>query len=253
MDDLVFAVALFLAISLGALAIPKDQSALAKTPAGNSITGTVRFTGEKPHLQRADAAAFGICGKTHSYDRLDIDKGNGVEYTLIYVSNPPAGRMNLPAPTISQKDCGYFPHMAIAPRGSSVTFVNDDPGLHNVHGYYTSGSERTTLFNFAQPTQGEKTAQQLRKAGMVNIQCDVHPWMNAWIWVTDNPYVAVTKADGSYSINGLPPGTYNLVMWHEGWKMTRSTGRPEFSGPVVQQQSVTVTEGGTATANFELK
>ncbi|MFI5202104.1 MAG: carboxypeptidase regulatory-like domain-containing protein [Candidatus Kapaibacterium sp.] len=243
-----------LATSLGALAIPKNQSATAKVPAGGSINGTVRFTGPIPKQARADAAAFGMCGKTHSYDRLEIGKDHGVEYTLVYVANPPAGRANFPAVTISQKDCGYSPHMAIATRGSSVTFLNDDAGLHNVHGYYTSGSERSTLFNFAQPTQGERTAQQLRKAGMVNVQCDVHSWMNAWIWVTDNPYVAVTKADGSYSIEGLPPGTYNLVMWHEGWKMEPSNGgRPEFSGAVVEQKQVTVTDGGSATADFELK
>ena len=143
---------------------------------------------------------------------------------------------------------------AIATRGSSVNFINQDPGLHNVHGYFTSGSERSTLFNFAQPSQGMQSAQQLRKAGMVNVQCDVHFWMSSWIWVTDNPYVAVTNADGSYSISGLPAGTYNLVMWHEGWKLNSNEGgRPDFSGAIVEQRQVTVTDGGATTTDFELK
>ena len=252
--DLFFAIAILAVLGLVALAVPKNQSANASTPTGGFITGTVRFDGPAPKLPRANSEAFNYCGKTHSYDRLIVGKDQGVEYTLIYVANPPAGHANFPPLTISQKDCDYAPHMAIATRGSDVTFVNDDPGLHNVHGYYISGSDRETLFNFAQPTKDERTAQKLRKAGMVNIQCDVHAWMNGWIWVTDNPYVAITKGDGSYSIGNLPPGTYKLVMWHEGWKPEASNGgRPEFSGAVVEEKEVTVPTAGSATADFELK
>ena len=253
LGDLAFISILALATSLGFLWIPADRSTVDATPAGGSISGTVRFDGEAPKLPHANSAAFGICGATHSYDRLIVGKDHGVEYTLVYISNPPAGRANFPAPVITQKGCGYSPHMSIATRGTSAIFVNDDPGLHNVHGYFASGSDRSTLFNFGQPTQGERTPQQLRKAGMVSVECDVHPWMSSWIWVTDNPYVAVTKADGSYSISGLPAGTYNVVMWHEGWKMTSSNGRPTFSGPVVEQKQVTVTDGGTSTQDFQLK
>jgi plastocyanin len=249
-SDLAFAIIVVLATSLGFLMIPKDQKI---TPSGGSISGTVHFSGAVPKLAHAKTTGFEMCGATHSYDRLIVGKNGGVEYTLIYVSNPPAGKANFPPVTITQQGCGYSPHMAIATRGSSVSFLNSDPGLHNVHGYFTSGSERSTLFNFAQPSQGMTSAQQLRKAGMVNVECDVHFWMSSWIWVTDNPYVAVTNADGSYSIPALPPGTYNLVMWHEGWKMNGDeSGRPEFSGAIVEQRQVTVGDGG-ATADFELK
>ncbi len=89
---------------------------------------------------------------------------------------------------------------------------------------------------------------------MTSVECDIHPWMNSWIWVSDNPYVAVTKADGSYSIGGLPAGTYNVIMWHEGWKLTgMPNGRPAFSGAVVKQQQVTVSADGTSTVDFELQ
>ena len=252
-SDLAFILGIIFVTSFGFL-IPPDHSAIKATaPAGGAISGTVKFQGETPKLPHANSAAFGMCGATHSYDRLLVGKDRGVEYTLVYISNPPAGRANFPAPVITQKGCGYTPHMSIATRGTSAIFVNEDPGLHNVHGYYASGAERSTLFNFAQPTQGERTPQQLRKAGMVEVECDVHSWMSSWIWVTDNPYVAVTKADGSYSIPGLPAGTYNVIMWHEGWKMTSSNGRPTFSSPIVEQKQVTVADGGVATQDFELK
>jgi plastocyanin len=261
------AIATIVPISLGFLNIPKDKSAssakhvakdaskvFAGAPSGGSISGKVHFSGSAPKLPQAKTTGFEMCGSSHSYDRLVVGKGGGVEYTLIYVNNPPAGKANFPPPTIKQEGCGYSPHMSIATRGSSVSFVNNDPGLHNVHGYYISGSDRSTLFNFAQATQGQQSSQQLRKAGMVGVECDVHFWMSSWIWVTDNPYVAVTKADGTYSIDGLPAGTYNVIMWHEGWKPTSNEGgRPQFSGAVVEQRQVTVTEGGTTSTDFELK
>jgi len=50
---------------------------------------------------------------------------------------------------------------------------------------------------------------------MVPFKCDVHGWMNAWVGVLDHPYYAVTSADGSFSLKGLPPGTYTIEAWHE--------------------------------------
>ncbi len=252
-SDLAFLILLCAVTSFGFLLIPQSQKAPA---AGASITGSVRFSGAAPKLDRAKCISPEVCGKTHSYDRLVVGKNGGVEYTLVYIANPPAGKANFPAPTITQVDCGYTPHMAIASRGASVTFVNKDPVLHNVHGYYFIGNDRSTAFNFAQPTKDQSSDQQLRKAGMVNVECDAgHTWMSSWIWVTDNPYAAVTKADGSYSIDGLPPGTYTVVMWHEGWKTvdTQPGGRPVFSGAIVEQHQVTVPAGGGAITDFELK
>jgi len=255
-SDLAFVIILCAATSLGFLAMPTDASIVRVTPSGGSISGRVSFTGQVPKLDRAKTISPECCGKTHSYERLVVDKKGGVGYTLIYISNPPAGKANFPAVTVTQANCGYSPHMAIATRGANVTFVNNDPVLHNVHGYYFIGNDRSTAFNFAQPTQGQSSSQQLRKAGMVNVECDAgHTWMNSWIWVTDNPYAAVSDDDGEYKLDGLPPGTYTVVMWHEGWKTvdTQPGGRPVFSGAVVEQRQITVSASGATTADFELK
>jgi hypothetical protein len=50
---------------------------------------------------------------------------------------------------------------------------------------------------------------------MVPFKCDVHPWMRAYIGVVDHPYFAVSAADGTFSLKGLPPGTYTVEAWHE--------------------------------------
>jgi hypothetical protein len=49
----------------------------------------------------------------------------------------------------------------------------------------------------------------------VEVQCDIHPWMHAYIFVMDHPFFSVSGDDGAYAIEGLPPGDYTLECWHE--------------------------------------
>ena len=85
--------------------------------------------------------------------------------------------------------------------------VNTDPVLHNTHGYYG----KRTAFNLALPNQGQRIPTELKRAGEVRVDCDAHGWMEGWVYVVDNPYYAITGADGKFSITDVPPGNYTLV------------------------------------------
>jgi hypothetical protein len=62
---------------------------------------------------------------------------------------------------------------------------------------------------------GRVSRKPLVAAGLVKIQCEVHPWMSAYIVVTDHPYHAVTDAYGEFLINDIPAGSYRIKVWHE--------------------------------------
>ena len=107
--------------------------------------------------------------------------------------------------------------------------------LHNTHGYYG----KRTAFNLALPNEGQRIPTELPRAGAVRVDCDAHGWMEGWIYVVDNPYYAVTGADGKFSITDVPPGDYTLVAVQP------------FTGPM--EMPVTVTAGQPAALEIELK
>jgi len=69
--------------------------------------------------------------------------------------------------------------------------------------------------------------QTLSRPGYVIIKCDIHGWMQAFIRVDDHPFHAVSAADGSFRIEGIPPGTYTLEIWHEQFGSQETTVKVE--------------------------
>ena len=57
-----------------------------------------------------------------------------------------------------------------------------------------------------------------REETMIPVKCNVHPWMKSYIGVVKHPFFAVTGADGTFTIKGLPPGEYTIGAWHEKYK-----------------------------------
>ena len=76
-----------------------------------------------------------------------------------------------------------------------------------------SASRGTVLFNDA--GQVVPTSDAAKVPGLVQIRDDLHPWVRAYLAVTPHPFVAVTAADGRFRFDGVPPGRYTMVVWHE--------------------------------------
>jgi plastocyanin len=129
---------------------------------------------------------------------------------------------------MDQKDCMYVPRMAVAVVGQKIQAKNGDPILHNVHTYLGA----STLFNKGMPNDKAAPIETTASAeGMMKWKCDVHPWMRGYIGVSKNGLQAISKEDGSFTINNVPPGKYTVEAWHEKYgtktqEVTVEAGKP---------------------------
>jgi len=183
-----------------------------------TVTGKVTFSGTAPKPTAIKLSADPYCQKADpglTTETEIVGPGGEVENVFVYVKDG-LGNRTFPAPTepvtLDQKGCHYAPHVLGIMVGQPLKIVNSDNTLHNVHGLAKENKE----FNQGQPIQGmQMTHVFSAKEVMIPFKCDVHNWMNAWIGVLDHPFYAVTGADGTFTIKGLPPGTYTIEAWHE--------------------------------------
>jgi plastocyanin len=180
--------------------------------------GKVKFEGKKPEtkpLSISAEQAKGCCPPGKEVDMRDPSVVIGADDGLanVVVMIPVEGAELKPAAEplhIDQKECHFEPHIQVVPVGGKVVFLNSDQVSHNVHTY----ANKNDSFNKT-IAPGGKEEQTLAKADKIEIKCDIHPWMNSWVVVSDTPHYAITKDDGSFEIKGLKPGTYKAELWHE--------------------------------------
>jgi hypothetical protein len=111
---------------------------------------------------------------------------------------------------MDQKQCAFTPRVVMVPIGGTVEFLNNDRLLHNLHSF----SIENRTFNRAQP-KGRTIPIEFRKKEIVRVDCDLHPWMRAWVVVADSPFYAVTNELGEFVPDRVPPGQYVLQFWQE--------------------------------------
>lgn len=190
-----------------------------------TIRGTVSFKGIPPPNPKLAVGGSPECAVHHTGDVRDeivLVKDGRLRNAFVYVK---AGleKQVFAVPSdvvrIANRACIYQPRVAGARVHQVVEFVNEDPNDHNVHGYPAGGQ-----FNRWLRGRGTSTSLKLRQPEvMVKLRCDIHPWMIGWIGVLPHPFFAVTGEDGSFRFEGLPPGDYEIAVWHE--KLGERTSR----------------------------
>lgn len=129
--------------------------------------------------------------------------------------------------TIVNDKCAFAPRVQIVRPNANVKATSKDPVLHTTHAQTDSGR---TLFNVALPIPGLTITKPIGAAGNVRLVCNTHPWMRGWMIVTDDA-AAISAADGRFALDNIPPGTYELRIWHEllksaARKITVTAGKP---------------------------
>lgn len=220
----------------GAAATPDEAN-------GGTITGKVAFDGAKPVAKAIDMSAVPFCMKEHpggqkAEDVIVNDNGT-LKYAFVWIkSGLPDKTWQVPtaAVQLDQHGCMYKPRVIGVMAGQNIDIKTSDATNHNIHPQPTSNTD----WNESQaPGSEDKIKTFPRQEIMIPVKCNIHPWMRAYIGVVSHPFFAVTGDDGTFTIKGLPPGTYTVEVWHEKY------GK--------QEQSVTVGPKESKTQDFTIK
>jgi len=182
-----------------------------------TITGLVKFEGAPPKVANLQMAADPFCQSQHKTpvpdEEVVLGPAGELANVLVYVKDAPNAPATSTPAVLDQKGCQYHPHVSAIQVGQPLQIKNSDNTLHNIHAL----PEVNPQFNEGQPVQGMVSTKKLNKVEMkpFRIKCDVHGWMKSYMAVLPHPYHGVSQANGTFTISGLPPGTYTLVAWHE--------------------------------------
>ena len=151
---------------------------------------------------------------------------------IVYLESAPRAAFDdreLPRLRLDQKNETFVPHVLAVTTGTSVEFRNSDRTYHNVFSLSKANS-----FDLGRYPPGRSKSVRFDHPGIVRVFCEIHSHMNAFILVFAHRHFALTNAQGEYRIDGIPPGTYTVSVWHPVLAGKSSSVRiPESGGEAV--------------------
>ena len=179
---------------------------------------------------RPDPAGLGMGTPRDAQDR---------RRSVVYLETAPRGAFDVASDRharMDQRNERFAPHILAVTAGTWVDFPNDDRIYHNVFSL-----SKTKEFNLGRYPQGHSKSVQFTDPGVVRVFCEIHSHMSAFILVFAHRFFALTDDDGRYRIDGVPPGTYTLVLWNEAIRGD------------APKRAVTVGESGDVEADFTIR
>jgi plastocyanin len=210
------------------------------------ITGTVKLDGAAPHMKGIDMSKDPYCVKanannTPKMENVVVAGSGGLANVVLYISEGLSGdALNKPAtaiPVFDQKNCMYTPHVLAMNPGETFKVETSDQTAHNIHPN-PNPMTGNIPWNQSQPPGAPPVEKSWKAPEMIEVKCNIHPWMHGWFAVVKGPY-ATSDDNGNYTINDVPPGNYTVTAWQE----TLGT----------QTAKVTVAGGAAAKADFTFK
>jgi plastocyanin len=217
-----------------------------KAAGEGKITGMVKLDGTAPHMKGIDMSKDPFCVKanantTPALENVVVGSGGGLANVVLYISDGLSGNaLTAPStavPVFDQKNCRYTPHVLAMDVGETFKVTTSDATAHNIHPN-PNPMTGNIPWNQSQPPGAPPVEKSWKAPEMIEVKCNIHPWMHGWFVVVKGPY-ATTDDNGNYTINGVPPGSYTVTAWQEVYG--------------TQTQKVTVAAGGPAKADFTFK
>lgn len=269
-----YCVAIVLAVAAAVLPIAAESYEVIDVQHGGTIEGIVILSGDPPEPKGFNLITFPdpvYCGRISNgrgwrllYDFV-VDSRRGLKDAIVLLEGVVSGKpFDLSVPLIEARDCKFEPFMTVVRNGHAVEVINMDPVMHDIQGYETSTEAgNRVLFNTPlimnhQHRRGDLYAMHNHAPGKSLVgpvylnkgrrtfymQCGFHAYMESWAMAVDNPYYALTDAEGKFVIDGIPPGTYQMVVWHP----QTGSGTTKFvvvrpDGKLVEQLSLPAPKG----------
>ncbi|MEO7157862.1 MAG: carboxypeptidase regulatory-like domain-containing protein [Vicinamibacterales bacterium] len=173
-----------------------------------SVTGTIRTSakGTAPMRVTIDQK---VCGSELPDEAIVVDSQGHLANGVVILTG--IKRAVTAEPVITNEKCRFAPRVQLARPNATLRTTSRDPVLHTTQAQLGNGRP---LFNVALPVPGINVSKTIGAAGVVRLSCNIHQWMRGWVIVTDDA-ATISGADGKFSIDHVPPGTYELRVWHE--------------------------------------
>lgn len=210
--------------SVGAIAIPAAPYRETNITSAGSIAGRVLLDGDPPRDRGPTAPPAGdqrVCGAAIT-DGSVAHSGNRLANVVVWINDVRVGK---PLPIerrleVTEAQCQFDPRIQAAVTGSTVDLHNEDATISHTRVLRAGTVDTITTIATNDAGQVVPSTRMAKDAGMVAIRVVEHPWMRAYIAVFDNPYFAVTDANGAFRLDSVPPGRYHLMAWHERGRKT---------------------------------
>lgn len=184
-----------------------------------TISGVVRYEGTPPEQSVAQLSGWAECASQHPQGNPpagDVLVSDGkVQNTLVYIKDGLGNRVfatGTEPVSLDQKGCIFFPRVVGVQVEQPLKLLNSDALAHNVHGF----AQTAKAWNISLSVKGmTRTVKVDKPEAVIEVKCDIHPWMRAYVGAFAHPYFAVSGSDGAFTLRNLPPGEYTLEAWHE--------------------------------------
>ena len=216
------------------------------------VSGVIRFDGaqpKRPPLPLTPESRKLYEGRPYPRDEVElVNEKREIQNVFVYIQKGlPTGK-TYPAPKkpalLDQQRSMFRPRVQGLFVNQDFAMRNSDPIIHNVR----SLSQENRPFNIAQPAGTPDRLKRFSdKEGPIELRCDFHRWMRAFIFVMEHPFFAVTDSQGQFTIKNLPPGEYTLASWHESFGENKQTIKAGVDG----LKGITFTYKPKRELNFE--
>ena len=214
---------------------------------GGTIKGKTIMTGKMPFPRHYHLILFpniDMCAEVDTDDEMNrvledfkTSPTGELKDVVISLEKVEAGKpFNKEPINILSENCKFFPDVNLIRQGESFKVDNVDAVMHNSQVYQKERGK--ILLNIPIPaeevSEGKVTFKKHYK--IMQMICGMHEFMQTWGYRVQNPYYFLTKQDGNFNIDNIPPGEYVVNAWHYLMKP--------------QKRKITIAAGETIDLNF---